>query len=364
MTERSSTDQAPVFHSVFGLRLRLDRPILGLPAYDPSPEVDVSVWLGRTPPWLEGVPETTWQPWYVSPLLDEDGVAYLRGWKLPGETYYLFRFSDGLQFVVERLGTEIWCSWPRTLTVEDASSQLLGIIMGFVLRLRGTLCLHASAIAAEGRAIAFLGPDCAGKSTLAAALAGRGHPGVTDDVVALSERDETFIMQPGFPWLRLRPPPPEGLSDAAGTPPRLTWTWDGQYLDLDLTQKGCHFQNQPLPLAVIYLLEDRCDEAAAPLIEPVRGGDALVALLTHSWATRMLDREMRAREFEQLGRLSSRVPLRRVHPHTDPRYFSRLCDVILNDYHAVLSSSSASGGSGQAWHSYVQYIRLWRDDCR
>jgi len=345
-SERSSGKSTPpVCHLVFGLRLRLDRPIPGLPALDPSPVTDVSVWLGRMPPWLPQVPETTCQPWYVNPFRDGDGVSFLRVWKLPGETYYLLRISDGVQFVVDRLGAEIWCSWPRTLTVEDAASHLLGIIMGFVLRLRGALCLHASAIAVEGRAIAFLGPECAGKSTLAAALAGRGHPVVTDDLAALSERDGTAIMQPGFPWLRLRPPSPEGLRTATGTLPRLTSTWDGLYLDLDLTQKGYQFQDQPLPLVAIYLLAGRRDEPAARLIEPVVGGEALVALLANTWATRMLDSEMRAREFVQLGRLSARVPLRRVHPHADPRYLSRLCDVILNDYQRVLSSSSTTGAS-------------------
>ncbi len=35
---------------------------------------------------------------------------------------------------------------------------LLGLILGFVLRLRGVTCLHASAIAVRDRAIALLGP--------------------------------------------------------------------------------------------------------------------------------------------------------------------------------------------------------------
>jgi hypothetical protein len=341
MTAHTSTDpEPPVLHRAFGLRLRLDRPLPGLPALEGSAEADVRVWLGRMPPWLRGVPEATCPPWYVSPFRDGQGTPLLRGWKLRGETYCWLGFSDGVQFVVDRRGTEIWCRWPRNLTREDAASHLLGMVLGFVLRLRGTLCLHASAVAAGGRAIALLGPECAGKSTLAAALAGRGHPVVTDDLVALLEREETVLVQPGFPWLRLRPPPPEGLRDACGASPRLTATRDGLYLDLDLTQEGYRFQNQALPLGAIYLLAERRDEPAAPWIEPVAGGAALVALLAHTWATRMLDAERRAWEFAQLARLGARVPLRRVHPHTDPRHFPRLCDLVLGDYLRLLSSPS------------------------
>jgi hypothetical protein len=337
-----------VFHGVFGLRLRLNRPIPGLPPLDPPAPAreDVRVWLGRMPSWLPAVPGATHPPWYTSPFRDGRDVPALQGWTLPGETHCRLRFSDGIEFVVDRRGTELWCRWPQSATLEDAAAHLLGIVLGFVLRLRGILCLHASAVAAGGRAIALLGPDCAGKSTLAAALAGRGHPVVTDDLAALSERDETIVLEPGFPWLRLRPPPAGGLRDAAGSVPRLTATGDGRYLDLDLTQKGYRFHAQPLPLAAIYLLDGRCDEPAAPAIEPVAGGAALVALLANTWATRMLDREMRARELRQLGRITARVPLRRVRPHADPRRFSTLCDAVLSDSQQVLSSPSAPAPGG------------------
>jgi hypothetical protein len=349
MKDRSLSEQAQaVFHSVFGLRLRCDRPIPGLPSHNRALEEDVRVWLGRLPPWLKRVIEGPCQPWYVSPYRDGNDVAVLQGWKLRTEAYNLLRFSDGVQFVVDRVGAEIWCSWPESLTVEDAVTHLLGIVLGYVLRLHGTLCLHASAVAIAGRAIAFLGPECAGKSTIAAALAGLGHPVMTDDLVALCDRDHTVTMQPGFPWLRLRPPLPRGLCDARGTSPRLKSTWDGQYLDLDLTQDGYRFQNRPLPLAVIYLLEEPCDEPDAPFIEPVRGDQALIALLANTWATRMLDGAMRAHEFVQLGRLSARVPLRRLHPRRDTNCISGLCDLILNDYQAGLSSISVPVGFDQA----------------
>jgi hypothetical protein len=52
--------------------------------------------------------------------------------------------------------------------------------------LRGLEVLHASAVALDGRAIAFLGPSGAGKTTLAMHLLARGARLVTDDVLAVT----------------------------------------------------------------------------------------------------------------------------------------------------------------------------------
>jgi hypothetical protein len=52
--------------------------------------------------------------------------------------------------------------------------------------LQGLEVLHASAVALAGRAIAFLGPSGAGKTTLAAHLLARGGRLLTDDVLAVT----------------------------------------------------------------------------------------------------------------------------------------------------------------------------------
>jgi hypothetical protein len=45
-----------------------------------------------------------------------------------------------------------------------------------------------------------------------------------------------------------------------------------------------------------------------------------------------MDKQMRAREFDILGRVMAHVPLRRVTPHTDPGRLGELCDRLLSDF--------------------------------
>ncbi len=105
-------------------------------------------------------------------------------------------------------------------------------VLGFVLRLRGTTCLHASAVTIGGSAIALLGPPNAGKSTTAASLRGSGYPVIADDIVALVERDGGLCVQPAYPQLRLWPESVALLYGTADALPPLTPNWDKRALDL------------------------------------------------------------------------------------------------------------------------------------
>ena len=316
-------------YSIFGLRAQANRRIPGLIEIPDTAKADVEIVLGSMPPRLNDVSGAT-KVWYLSPEPDQDGVPQMTVWELAGGAYFRIRYSDATEFVVDGSGTEVWATWPETLTLEDTATYLLGPVLGFILRLRGVICLHASAVAVGDRAVALFGLAGAGKSTTAAAFAGLGYPALSDDVVPLSRQGTSFFVQPGYPRLRLWPDSVNFLYGSSDALPRLTPTWDKRYLDL--TADGYQFQRQPLPLAAIYILGERSTDPAAPFVEAMPAHGGLMTLVANTYTNYLLDKARRAQEFELLGRLAAHVPLRRVTPHADPAYLPKLCDVILGDF--------------------------------
>jgi hypothetical protein len=131
------------------------------------------------------------------------------------------------------------------------------------------------------------------------------------------------------------------LFGSADNLPFITPNWDKRYLDL--MTSGYHFQPEPLSLAAIYILDDRCDDHSAPFIKPVSAADSLMLLIANSSTNYLLDTKMRANEFETLTQVVEAVPLRRVIPHSNPTRLSRLSDVILADLQTLSSSSACRG---------------------
>jgi hypothetical protein len=324
-----------LFYSAFGLSFRTNRSVPGLVPQSPVFPADTQIWLDAMPvsplirKWSDDV-------FYVSGERDGNAPA-LRVWRLPGSACFRLLYRDGTEFLVDREGSEVWATWPDSSTLEDTATYLLGPVLGFVLRLRGITCLHASAVAVGDRAVALLGPASAGKSTAAAAFARMGHPVLADDIVALSERDEIVRVQPAYPQLRLWPESVALLYGAVDALPRLTPTWDKRALDL--TQNGGRFQQQPLPLAAIYVLGERAPDPE-PRIEGLRGRESLLTLLANTYVGYLLDAAMRGQEFESLGRLVSSVPVRLVVPSADPARVSRLCARIVDDCEALGCTAS------------------------
>lgn len=151
----------------------------------PSPDLPtVMIRAGRAPKRLSFPlgSEPDWEANATEFLLRIDGVA----------TYYV---RDGAEVLVD----------PAADAPElDLHSYLLGSVFAAVCHQRGLLPLHASAIGTPRGAVAFLGHSGAGKSSLVAFLAQRGHPILADDtcvVDPLAPLPRRVL--PVAPWLKL-----------------------------------------------------------------------------------------------------------------------------------------------------------------
>jgi len=328
-----------VNYRAYGLTLNSSVSIAALnPDSSQHTQHDVVVHIGEEPLWTASAME---EPPSILPT--GRGSAPERGqFSLAsrGPNFFELRYGDGTHFLVDREGKRVWGRPGPNLTTEDALVYLVGPVMGFVLRSRGRLALHASAVAIAGAAVAFVGSAGSGKSTTAAALALRGWPVVCEDICSLTEARHGSRVFPAYPRVCLWPDSVSFLFASFEALPLIVTGWEKRYLPLDGSQ--ANFADAPLPLAAIYVLAERSEEPSAPAIEPLSAREATLELVQNTYMNWLIDRNQRAAEFDGIVRLVLATKCFRVTPSADP---SRVGDMAaLLESHA-LSHLSAEGSS-------------------
>lgn len=329
--------------SIYGLGVQVNVPIAGLRGLGEPARVDVVMTLGSMPAELNHSAAADQQPYYDSVYRDEKNRPLMRMFRILGGRYFRCDYTDGTRIALDANGTAVWATWPEPATIEDTATYLLGPTLGLVLRLRGTTCLHASAVNVGGKAIAFVGPSGSGKSSLAAAFVQRGLRVLSDDVAPLTRRGPLVMVQPAYPRVRLWPSSVAGLFGSAEALPRLTPGWDKRFLDM--SGPGGLFQADPLPLGAIYLLGER-SSTSAPRIEPVHLRDGLLRLIANTYANHLLTPSLRSKEFDFLSGLTKTIPIRLVCPSEGFDDMSALCGLIEQDVARMSLGEPAYHASG------------------
>ena len=285
-----------------GMSIEADAPVAGARRIDDPEPADVCVAMHGADS-APDVPTTT-PAWYVSPYHDEHGVSSLTI-RLVGSSK-LFCYGEGARFLVNASGSRIDAWWDSPLTDADAADFLLSGVLAFVVRLRGLVPLHASAIVVDGTAVLFAGAAGAGKSSTAAAFAILGLPVLSDDVVTMAVEDGVVLAHPASPRVSVWPDSAKGLFAEQSLPPHSAVYAKHR---LDLMEHGYRFHERPAPVRAIFVLQDRSGSGATPATRALTPGAALMSLVTHTFGNYLLDESMRAREFDLLGRIAESVPV-------------------------------------------------------
>jgi hypothetical protein len=330
------SDDGLFHYRAFGLHLVANGEVPGLTPAPFSPASDVRIWLGCCPPGFRTSPDGVANPLKHGHAPDEASEPWVTVWGY--EDYFHLLYKDQTEFFISRLGTEVWATWPAELTLADTATYLLGPIANLVLRLRGTFALHASAVRICDVAVAFVGPQGAGKSTIAASFAVAGFSVLTDDTAAIEDRGDGFKIKPAYPRIRLWPSSVELLFGKGDALPQLTPGWDKCYLQLEDT--SYHFEAAPVDLAAIYFLHPRSPDSPLPVIEDEPDKEALIKLIGNIGGNYLLGRVDPAGSFDLLQRIARHVPLRRLVPGSGVASLSNLREAVINDLKSLQARPS------------------------
>lgn len=322
-------DESGFHYKAYGMVLRSNRPIPHLMAVcssNTSPDIEIK--LASLPIYDSAIRARRLR--YASPYLSEAGEPALQVWELEKPELWHMRYNDGVEFWLDRELKTVWADWPKSCSLEIALTYLVGPILGLLLRLRGAVCLHASAVSIRDRAIIFVGSEGAGKSTTAAAFAQLGFSVLSDDIVALVEREEQFHALPAYTRLNLWPDSVKLLYGSPDALPQIMPDWSKRCLKLGESGEA-RFEERTLPIGAVYVLADSRANLAES-VEFISQKTAMMTLVTNTYATNFLDAKQRADEFAVLGRLVSAVPIRKVNAKRGTLRVDELCKVIQRDF--------------------------------
>jgi hypothetical protein len=212
--------------------------------------------------------------------------------------------------------------------------SLLGPALALLLHQRGFLIVHASVVAQGDCAVAFLGKNGWGKSTIAAALHLKGYDLVTDDVAAIQLGADGPRVLPSFPQVKLWPEAARLLGGSSETLPILHPDFDKRGWR---AERG--FALAPRRLERIYGLAP----GPAPAVENLEPREACFEILGHWYGHRfggeLLQNGSATRHLQQCAALASQVSMRRLVRSGGSAALLHLADLVDNDLRGLRPNS-------------------------
>jgi len=238
----------------FGLAIRSELALPELPGLPVDGAPDVDIRFGDAGP-------------------PDAGLRWIGGVFQAAGDNCLYNVADVARFRIRR-GRELIVEPAQAAEAATVRLYLLGGALGAVLHQRGLAPLHASTVRMRDIAVSLAGASGSGKSSLAAALLGRGHRLLGDDLCAVAAgahgRPTTW---PGVQRLKLRP-------DAAARTAE-----SGLEAAPDIALKRhlivpAEERRDSLALGAVYVIQ-RATAPCDPQIQPLRDSAAMSAIISN-----------------------------------------------------------------------------------
>lgn len=254
-------------------------------------------------------------------------------------------------FAVDR--NSIRVDWHEGGTGPAHYFQTLGLALW--LELKQVLCIHANALAYKDKAIALVAPSRMGKTTLTAALSRAGFALMTDDMLALHQEGEDYVVYPSWPVARMWPDTLDSFIGNTGQQlSRVHESFDKRIVQIaDVAggnEKGGKQRNatggfdfcaEPKALSTIYLLNrvpgsDKQGNVAAPdkdcEIVPVTASRAAMTLIQNSmlgscYAALGLEKQ----RVKVIAELLKKVKIKQINYSSGIEKVDKVCSALSGD---------------------------------
>jgi hypothetical protein len=298
-------------YCVYGIVVVSDTP-LALPGYSHGGLGDVEIL--RAPAWvflraLQGVRfDPRSDSWHRYAFLD-DGSTYVR-WDTVGE------------FLVSSDGRRITCRSVEGSSLESFQVYMLGQALSFALVNQRFEPLHATVVVVDDQAVAFLGNNAFGKSTLAACFLESGCRLLTDDLLILRESAGRILAYPGPPRIKLFSRMASRFLGHTLNRVQMNPNTDKLILPLD-EHRSCA---SPVALKAIYSLAVPGKACRSPnvSIETLSPREAFVELIRGTFNRRLVSPPRLARQFSVTTSLTDLISVKKL---SYPRTIDRLHEV-------------------------------------
>ena len=251
---------------------------------------------------FELLPECAQDPIDAAPFHEwafPDGPTFIVFYRTPSG--YLLRFPENADFLVTS-DLAVTCAPAPDVPFSSCEHLYLNQVLPLVLAQQGKLVLHGSAVVVDGKALGFMARAGSGKSTMAAAFAVDGCPFLTDDGLLLEPEGAGYLAMPSHPSIRLWDDSHAALLPPdASTAPAVHYTSKSRFV----AGAALEYCDRAAPMGTAYLLGP--GDAADVELRRLEPGQAVHALLQHSFILDIEDRPRLAANFDQLARLANAV---------------------------------------------------------